>query len=116
MKIDPQGFALESFDPTGQWRTHYGANNKSAKVDPSGITPDGTKFGDINGWRDIYHQRPQLLAKAFADHLFTYATGAPIRFSDRESVAKVVNATKKNDHGVRSLIHAVVASETFLNK
>lgn len=116
VKIDPQGFALESFDPTGYWRTHYGKSAKSAKVDPSGSTPDGTPFKGINEWKNIYHARPELLAKAFAEQLLTYASGAPIHFSDRPAIAKIVAETKKNDHGVRSLIHAIVRSEPFLKK
>ena len=116
VKIDPQGFALESFDPTGQWRSHYGRNAKSAKVDPSGITPDGRKFDNIQGWKSIYESQSNLLGRAFAGHLLTYATGASVRFSDRESIAKILSRTKKNGHGVRSLVHAIVLSEPFQHK
>ncbi|BCX47462.1 cytochrome c [Haloferula helveola] len=115
-KIDPQGFALESFDPTGQWRSRYGNSPKSAKVDPSGITPDGSTFKDIQGWKEIYHSRPEQLATAFAGHLLTYGTGAPVRFSDREAIAGILTETKKNGHGVRSLVHAIVRSEPFQHK
>ncbi len=73
-------------------------------------------FKNITGWKEIYHNRPGHLAKAFAEQVLTYATGAPIHFSDREAIAKIVSETKQNDHGVRSLIHAVVRSEPFLNK
>ena len=46
-KIDPAGFALESFDPVGLWRSRYGTNSKSAKVDPSRVTPENKAFGGI---------------------------------------------------------------------
>ncbi|MGJ8726536.1 MAG: DUF1592 domain-containing protein [Roseibacillus sp.] len=115
-KIDPQGFALESFDPIGQSRTYYGKNAKSATVDPSGITPDGETFPDVEGWKNIYANRPRMLAKAFLNHFLTYATGADSRFADRPTINRILNETKDHDYGLRSLIHAALTSDIFLQK
>lgn len=115
-KIDPQGFALESYDPTGKWRKFYGANSKSAEVDPSGITPNGEKFGGIHQWKMIYSKKPEVLARAFAEHFLAYSTGAEVRFSDRKHIDAVVSEAKDNDYGLRSIMHGVVTSEPFLIK
>ena len=47
--MDPFGFALESFDPAGQWRSHYlavkkGRTKLGAEVDSSGQVPDRQFF------------------------------------------------------------------------
>jgi hypothetical protein len=46
----------------------------------------------------------------------TYGTGAKLQFSDRPIVTNIVKQTQKTDHGFRDILHAVIASETFLNK
>jgi hypothetical protein len=48
--------------------------------------------------------------------LLTYGTGAAISFSDRQVLDDIVAKTRTQGHGVRSLIHAVIASDSFLNK
>ena len=45
-----------------------------------------------------------------------YATGAPVRFSDRQQVEAILAKAKTGEFGVRSLLHAVVQSDLFLNK
>ena len=49
-KIDPLGFALENFDAVGQWRTKYESGHE---VDPSGQMPNGEKFDDVTGLKQI---------------------------------------------------------------
>ncbi len=115
-KIDPAGFALENYDPVGQWRKSYGRGKNAARVDPSGVTPAGEEFADIGGWKRIYYKKPEMLARCFTEQLLTYATGAPMRFSDRDAVSAIVKKAKANDYGVRSIIRAAVASPIFLNK
>ncbi len=115
-KIDPAGFALETFDPVGLPRKKYGKQKDSAVVDPSGVTPDGEAFKDFHEWQDIYENKPDQLAENFATHLLTYATGAPPSFSDRDDLEKIVTNVSGKNYGMKSIIHAVVASEAFRTK
>lgn len=115
-KIDPAGFALEEFDPIGNYRKFYGAWNKSAKVNPSGITPDGNTFKNYNGWRDIQLSKPEKLAEAFAGQILRYGTGGELRFSDKEALKKITEKSRSTDYGVRSLIKATLTSSLFLEK
>ncbi len=115
-KIDPPGFALENFDPVGRWRKSYGKGGKGAPVNPSGVTKDGAEFEDLFSWKEIFTARDEQLAKGFAEQFLTYATGAPIRFSDRETVASAVATTKDSGYGIRSILSASVLSPVFLNK
>lgn len=114
--IDPPGFALELFDPVGGWRTRYGKGDKGAKVDPSGTTPEGDAFADLAAWQKLYTKRPGQLARGFASQFLTYATGAPLRFSNEVALEELVSASGKTGFGLRSLIEQAVLSQMFLNK
>ena len=134
-KMDPPGFALESFDVMGGWRDRYraiaeekpavpgrGKNGQPFEfhyglpVDATGELPDGRKFSDIREFKKLLLDREHQLALNLAKQLVIYATGAPIRFGDREELNNIVNRAKKNGHGVRDLVHAIVQSELFVSK
>jgi hypothetical protein len=112
-KIDPPGFALESFDPVGRWRVRYGKSKDAAKVDASGITPDGQAFAGFAAWKRLYAEHPDLLAAGFVRQFLTYATGAPVRFGDEPAVEAAVARAAASRHGLRSLIREAVRSEPF---
>jgi hypothetical protein len=114
--IDPPGFALENFDPIGGWRDRYGVRGNGVPVDASGTTPQGETFATASDWKRIYVQRPEPLARTFASHFLTYATGAPIRFGDNETIAEIVKVASESDFGVKSLIRASLGSPLFLVK
>jgi hypothetical protein len=115
-KIDPAGFALENFDPVGNWRTKYGSHKKAAIVDPSGRAPTGEPFKGLEEWKAIYAAKPALLARAFASQFATYATGAAPGFSDRAELDRIVEIAATKGYGIREIIHATVTSELFLSK
>lgn len=110
--IDPPGFALENYDPVGLWRKGYGKDSKGAKIDPTGVTPEGATFTDLATWQKIYTQQPQRLARGFATHFLTYATGAPPRFSDEAALDEIAKKTTN----LRSIMREVVLSDIFQTK
>ncbi|MFK5923154.1 MAG: DUF1592 domain-containing protein [Verrucomicrobiota bacterium] len=114
--IDPAGFALENFDPVGLWRKQYGKQKNAAKVDSSGVTPEGKTFADINGWKRIYLKKEKLLTENFTRQFLTYATGAAPRFSDRDELATVVKQSADKNYRMRDMIHAILGSELFQSK
>ncbi len=134
-KMDPPGFALESFDVMGGWRDRYRgvAEDKPAEkglgkngqpfvfhfglpVDAAGELPDGRPFRDIREFKRLLHAEDATLARNLAKQLVVFATGAPVRFSDREQIEKIVATAKTNDYGVRTLVHGIVQSELFRQK
>ena len=118
VKVDPVGFALENFDAAGEWRSKYPKYNKRGKgpkVDASYQT-GGVGFKDVVGFQKLITAQPDRLAKSLAEQLLTYGTGGPPEFADRPSLEKIVRQTKRSDYGVRSIIEAVVLSETFRTK
>ena len=56
------------------------------------------------------------IARNLVRQLVTYATGAPVRFSDRPAVEAILARTRAGGWGVRSLVHEVVQSELFRRK
>ncbi|MEM9481086.1 MAG: DUF1592 domain-containing protein [Verrucomicrobiota bacterium] len=115
-KIDPPGFALESYDPVGRWRSAYATTKNAIKVDPSGVTPDGQPFADIGDWKNVYAAKPEKLATNFTRQFLTYSTGAKPHFSDRDVVADIVEAAKRENFGVRTIIEKSVLSDVFRTK
>jgi hypothetical protein len=127
--IDPPGFALESFDPIGGFRTHYrvpgGMLNfngfevpapytEGPSVDASGVTPTGDAFSGIAEYKQLLLQEElDQVARHFASQLLAYATGAEIEFADRDAVEQIVAQGRDEGHPVRSMIHAVVESDLF---
>lgn len=134
-KIDPPGFALESFDVMGGWRERYRAVDEKVKaeagrgkngqpfefhyalpVDASGALPDGRSFANVHDFKRLMHVEEETLARNLARQLMVFATGAPLRFSDRASIEQILSRTKAQGYGLRSLIHEVVQSELFRTK
>ena len=106
-KMDPPGFALESFDVMGGWRDRYRAiaEGKPAEkglgkngqpfefhfglpVERGGQLPDGRPFSDIREFKKLVLKSDEQLARNLARQLMVYATGAPVRFSDRAEIEK----------------------------
>jgi hypothetical protein len=135
-KIDPPGFALESFDVMGAWRDRYRALNSAGQtpvrgfgqngwplsyyfglpVDPSGAMADGRPFNDIKELKRLLLEDEAQIARNFAKQLSVFATGAPVRFSDRSKIDDILAKTKADNHGIRSVLHQLVQSDLFLSK
>jgi hypothetical protein len=121
VKIDPPGFALENFNPAGQWRDRYvqlvgGRRETGARIDASYALPDGREFSGPDDFRRLLAAEPERLARGVAQKLLVYGTGAPISFADRRAIDDIVAEAKQHNYGLRSIVHAVVASSTFLSK
>ena len=134
-KIDPAGLALENFDVFGGWRDRYRAVSTEKEpefgfgkncwpfvfhyglpADSQGELADGRAFNDIRDLKRLLLQDEAMIARNFVRQLATYATGAPVRFSDRARIEKILLTTKAHGYGVRSILNEIVQSELFLNK
>jgi hypothetical protein len=84
-----------------------------SEVDSSGELADGRRFDDVDGLRRLLLADEEQLARNIVRQLTIYATGAGIGFSDRDEVEAIVAQTKPHKHGLRSIVHAVVAGPIF---
>jgi len=134
-KIDPPGFALESFDVMGAWRDRYRGVDKAKPaekgigknghtfefhfglpVDSAGQLPDGRPFKNIRDFKTLLREEDATLARNLTRQLTVYATGAPIRFGDHAEIEKILERAKAKRYGLRTLIHEIIQSPLFLNK
>jgi hypothetical protein len=131
-RIDPYGFALESFDVLGGWRDRYRviaegepripgrgkdgvafAFSHGAPVDPSGELPDGRRFADVHGLKRLLLADEARVARTLTEQLVLHATGAPVRFADRPVIERILARARVRGYGVRTLIHEIVQSDLF---
>ena len=132
-KIDPPGFALESFDIVGGFRKSYRAiDGKEREI---GFGKNGQKFAfhyalpvesqgqlgkrnfaDIREFKALLVQDERQLARNLIGQLTVFATGAPVGFADRPKVEKLLDDAQSSTYGVRTLVRGLVTSDLFLNK
>jgi hypothetical protein len=131
--IDPPGFALENFDPIGNWRDFYRVTTRTKEgivklphtsravyrgpdVEQGGQTPEGKTFKDIDDYKKLLLEDKDQLARSLTKKMMVYATGAEIQFADREVVEEILATLREKNYGLRTLVHEVVQSRLFLNK
>ncbi|MGH7225194.1 MAG: DUF1592 domain-containing protein, partial [Gemmataceae bacterium] len=115
-KIDPLGFALESFDVIGGWRDHYRTTGlgkevfidgrrmhylRGPKVDCGDVMPDGRRFHDIDELKQRLLQDKDQIVRALTVKLVTYATGAAPQASDKEDIESIVRKIRAKNYGLR---------------
>ncbi len=133
-KMDPPGFALESFDVIGGWRTNYRSQDKGGYVkkklhgqniwqykegpvvDATGELVDGRRFQGIADFKRLLLDQKDQVMTCLAENLITYGTGASIQFADRDAIQAIVKQTKAEGSGLRTLVHQVVQSPLFTSK
>ena len=78
--------------------------------------PDGRKFRDVRELKQLLLDNDKQIARNLARQLTVYATGAPVRFSDRNEIEQALARASSSHYGVRSLVHEIVQSELFRSK
>ena len=118
--LDPYGMALENYDAIGKWRTRQngeGFRGKNSPVlDVSGELPGGMKFQSLEEFKSALVRDKDRFARALSQRMLTYALGRPVGYSDRDTVESFVEKLKANDYRIQTLIHAIVACESFQTK
>ena len=121
IKMDPPGYALENYDPSGRWRDRYVKLKGKRRVpgtiiDASSKLPGGVRFKNVGEFQKLLLKDPTQIAENVFSKLVTYGTGAPIAFSDREEVAGRMEELEDKNFGLRSIVESVVLSNIFLTK
>jgi hypothetical protein len=132
--IDPPGFALECFDPIGNYRDFYRVTTRTPAgqvelpygsgrpvyrgpdVEQGGQTADGRPFKDTAEFKRMLAEQQDQIARNLTRKMMIYATGADLQFADREVVEGIVNKLRENNYGLRTLVHEIVQSRVFLSK
>ena len=113
-KIDPLGLAWDNYDAIGQWRTlEKVAQGRGADpmIDPSGVMPDGRTFKDANEFKRLLLEDHEKVARAFIEHLCTYALRRVLTVDDQEDLKAIEAEAKKNQFRVKDIVRAVALSD-----
>ncbi len=112
-RIDPLGFALESFDPIGRFRI---ADEAGDKIDDTGELKDGTKFQGLDGLRQYLKKNEANFTTQFSRKLLGYALGRQTLPSDKALIAQMQDTLKKNNGKFSAAVLTIINSRQFLNR
>ena len=109
--MDPLGFALESFDAVGAWRT---SDEKGNPVDNSGVWPSGAPVDGFGGLRGMLLDQGGQFVNTVTAKLMAYAMGRRLEYYDRPAVRKVVRDAETGGYNWAAVIVGIVESPGFL--
>src|SRR5262249_6932363 len=130
-RIDPPGFALESFDVIGGYREYYrtSGNGKPVMingqrmpylqgpaVDSAHEMPCGQKFSNIDEFKQLLLKDKDQLARALTEKLLAYGTGGAPETSDKPEIDAIIARVRDKNYVFRTLIHEIVQSKLFQQK
>lgn len=112
-RIDPLGFALESYDPIGRLRL---TDEAGGAIDNTGSLRDGTELKGMDGLRAYLAAQDDPFLGNFSRKLLGYALGRSVLPSDHALLETMKDSIRKNDGKVSAAVTAIVTSRQFLNR
>jgi hypothetical protein len=109
-QMDPLGFALESFDGVGKFRT---VTEAGAPVDAKGAFPTGGEFEGLAGLRSFILGHREAFVETVIEKLLAYALGREIEPHDLPAVRKIQARAASADYRWSSVILGIVTSPPF---
>jgi hypothetical protein len=112
-KMDPIGFGLENFDPTGRWRNSYG----DKPVVAWDTLPSGEVFkGPVELKKILAANKQEEFARTLAEKMFIYAIGRNVGFVDELFLQRLTKNLKANGFNPEKFIIELVNLESFRSK
>ena len=130
-RFDPVGFALENFDVMGAWRDRYRGMEEGDKitgydpaghpftyfvgpaVDSSGRLLDGRTFENVRELKTLLASNSRQLARNLLGQFALYATGTPLRFSDRPEIEDILDRVEGQRFPIKDLVLEFILSDIF---
>ena len=72
---------------------------------------DGRPFTDSVHFKRLLLEDRDQIARAFIEHLCTYALRRVLTMDDQEDIQSIVEEAKQKEFGVRDIVRAVALSE-----
>ncbi|NNE37360.1 MAG: DUF1592 domain-containing protein [Gammaproteobacteria bacterium] len=108
-QMDPFGFALDNFDPVGNWRL----DDNGAPINSKVSLQDGTEFEGPDGVRKILLDRKQLFIHNLTEKLLIYALGRSVNAQDQPTVRDIQRQASAGNYSWSSIILGIVNSTPF---
>jgi hypothetical protein len=110
VRLDPPGFALERFNPVGQWRETDGGQAVDAKGEWQ-----GNPFNGPDEFKSILTRNPDEFTRGFIEHLLSYALGRELEIYDMPTVADIQESARADGWRLSRIVVAIVKSYPFTN-
>ncbi len=111
LKIDPYGVVFENYDAVGR----YQKLAKNRPIDSKSTLPDGTEVNGVKGIKEyILNEKKLEFTKSLVEHLYAYALGRDIGFSDEKELDGIVQNVIAEDYKFQSVLEQIIVSESFL--
>ncbi|QDU88561.1 hypothetical protein Pla175_19390 [Pirellulimonas nuda] len=108
-RIDPPGFAMESYDAIGRWREQEG----DEQIDPSGSIRGLGSFDGPAEFKQLLLEDRDRFVQGFTEHLLSYALSRKLEYFDTALVDQVQAQTEANNYKLSAMISAIVNSDAF---
>lgn len=112
-RIDPLGFALENYGPTGIWRDRY---ENGRDVDPSGVLFNQHEFETVAEFKQLILLEKHRFIRGFIAHLLSYALSRELGPADSPALDGMTARVMDGHDQLRSVLKQVAMSEPFLHK
>ncbi len=110
--IDPMGFALENFNPVGQWRQAY---KDGSVIDSLGELPTGEEVEGPLTLSSFLQADPRF-RKCFTKKLMIYALGRGMEEADQCTINRISQDLTGQDKKFSELVKGLVLSDPFLKQ
>jgi hypothetical protein len=107
--MDPIGFALENFDPIGEWRGF----DESTRIDNEGKLFDGTPLDGPSSLREALMKYSDSFIDTFAENLFAYGMGRVLVPQDMPVVRSIVREADAHSNTFSAFVLGIVNSAPF---
>ena len=112
-KIDPLGFALENYGPTGIWRDKY---ENGRDVDSSGILFNQHEFKTVAEFKRLILLEKHRFVRGFVSHLLSYSLGRELGPADSPALNVMTKKVMAGKDQLRAVLKSVAMSDPFLHK
>jgi cytochrome c551/c552 len=107
--IDPLGFALESFDAVGAWRTQ----ENGRPVDSSAQLADGTPVNGVAELRNTLTAHPDAFTQTLTEKMMVYALGRGLQYYDMPVIRGIVREAGTKNRSFSSIVLGIARSAPF---
>jgi mono/diheme cytochrome c family protein len=111
LRIDPLGFSLEHYDPTGRWRESY---TDGKPIEDSAALPDKSEIAGVDGLLNYLRSKDAQVRKTLASKLTGYALGRTVLASDQLLIERMTQTG--GDATFAQLATELAISKQFRNR
>lgn len=108
IRLDPPGFALESFDPIGAWREQ----DAGSAIDDGGEW-GGARFDGPAEFKKLLTEDPKEFTRGFVEHLLSYALSRELEIYDMPAVTEIQRAAEADGWKFSTVIAEIAKSYPF---